>query len=185
MKASATLTFLLSVLGSFSAIHSSQSLQWAEVTNGNIPDNAVKVSGRNKSPHYPCRVSGSSQTPSYGILSGAGDGRCEYADNNQQQILSSASFDILVGDQSRVGLKWLGASGRPSEAEIRRGRAIPCHLNIGTHSDCYLGQGVYSDGICREEFGVVLPSKGFVFMKDPYTYDKVSLCGAYRFIVYN
>ena len=78
MKASATLTFLLSgkvrpavlsislrnstisVLGSFSAINSSQSLQWAEVTNGNIPDNAVKVSSRNKTPHYPCRVAASS-----------------------------------------------------------------------------------------------------------------------------
>ena len=30
-----------------------------------------------------------------------------------------------------------------------------------------------------------MPSKGFVFMEDPYTSDKVSLCGAYRFIVYN
>ena len=57
---------------------------------------------------------------------------------------------LKVGDQSRVVLKWLGASGRPTEAEIRRGKAIPCHLNIGTHSDCYFGQGVYSDGICRE-----------------------------------
>ena len=60
---------------------------------------------------------------------------------------------LQVGNQSRVGVKWLGGSGKPSEAEIRQGRAIPCHLNIGKHSDCYFGQGVYSDGICREVGG--------------------------------
>merc|ERR1711874_389489 len=165
MKESATLTFLLSVLTTFSLTHCSQSLQWVEATNGNIPANAVKVFSRNKTPHFPCRVSASSQTTSYGLLSGGGDRRCKYADRNQEHILSSSTFDILVGDQFRVGLKWLGRSGRPSEAEIREGRAIPCHLNFGTYSDCYFGQGVY--------------------MEDPYTSDKVSLCGAYRFIVYN
>ena len=90
------------------------------------------------------------QTTSYGLLSGGGERRCKYADSNQEHILSSSTIDILVGDQSRVGLKWLGRSGRPSEAEIREGRAIPCHLNFGTYSDCYFGQGVYSDGICDE-----------------------------------
>ena len=99
-----------------------------------------------------------------------------------------------------MGLKWLG--GRPSEAEIKEGGAIPCHLNTGTQSDCYFGQGVYSDGICHEvvrhrlregkgltnisfqEFGVVIPSKRRVFMDHPYLSDKVSICGVYRFIVY-
>ena len=99
-----------------------------------------------------------------------------------------------------MGLKWLGV--RPSEAEIKEGGAIPCHLNTGTQSDCYFGQGVYSDGICHEvgkievyrregetnillqEFGVIIPSKRRVFMEHPYTSDKVSICGAYRFIVY-
>ena len=98
----------------------------------------------------------------------SGDRACKYADTNQQHILSSASFDILVGfsqvtrqdnnpdlvlqvgDQSKVGFKWLGGSGRPSDAELREGRAIPCHLNMATQSDCYFGQGVYSDGICHE-----------------------------------
>ena len=49
-----------------------------------------------------------------------------------------------------MGIKWLGGSGRPSAAEIKAGGAIPCHLNMGTDSDCYFGQGVYSDGICDE-----------------------------------
>merc|ERR1711874_296554 len=182
--AAAALTLLLSVLSSFSLIHCSQSLQWQQATYGNIPSNALRVLSRNKTPHYPCRVSASSQTGghSYGLLSGAGDRACKYADTNQQQILSSSSIDILVGDQSKVRLKWLG--GRPSEAEILQGGAIPCHLNTGTQSDCYFGQGVYSDGICHEEFGVVIPSKGRVFMEHPYTTDKVSICGAFRFIVY-
>ena len=98
------------------------------------------------------------------MLSGAGDRACKYADANQQEILSSSSFDILVGlsqvevkriiqivpqvgEQSGVGFKWLGS--RPSEAEIMEGGAIPCNL-AGAQSDCYFGQGVYSDGICQE-----------------------------------
>merc|ERR1712183_112139 len=184
MKTGVTVTFLLSVLSGFSIIHCSQPLQWIQATNGKIPRNAVKVSSRNKTPHYPCRVSTSSQTGahSYGVLSG-GERACKYADTSQQTLLSSFSFEILVGDQSRVGLKWLG--GRPSEAEIIQGGAIPCHLKTGTQSDCYFGQGVYSDGICHEEFGVVIPSKRRVFMEHPYTSDKVSICGVYRFIVYN
>merc|ERR1712183_1198002 len=201
MKTGVTVTFLLSVLSGFSIIHCSQPLQWIQATNGKIPRNAVKVSSRNKTPHYPCRVSTSSQTGahSYGVLSG-GERACKYADTSQQHLLSSFSFEILVGfsevevkriiqivlqvgDQSRVGLKWLG--GRPSEAEIIQGGAIPCHLNTGTQSDCYFGQGVYSDGICHEEFGVVIPSKRRVFMEHPYTSNKVSICGVYRFIVYN
>ena len=59
-------------------------------------------------------------------------------------------FVLQVGDQSGVGVKWLGGTGRPSEAELRDGGAIPCHLNMAAQSDCYFGQGVYSDGICHE-----------------------------------
>ena len=66
-------------------------------------------------------------------------------------------YDHQVGDQSRVGLRWLGGSGRPSGAEIKAGGAIPCHLNFVTHSDCYFGQGVYSDWIC-DEVGRVISS---------------------------
>merc|ERR1711874_533128 len=106
--AAAALTLLLSVLSSFSLIHCSQSLQWQQATYGNIPSNALRVLSRNKTPHYPCRVSASSQTGghSYGVLSGAGERACKYADTNQQEILSSSSFDILVGDQSKVRLKY-------------------------------------------------------------------------------
>merc|ERR1711997_130467 len=180
MKASATLTILLSVLSSFSLIHCSQPLRWKQAANGRIPRHAVKVFSRNKTPHYPCRVSTSSQV-SYGVLSGE-EGTCKFADTDQKHILSSSSFDVLVGDQSRVALKWVGS--RPTGAEMRQSGAIPCNLNTGTSSDCYFGEGVYSDGICDEEVGVVIPSKGRVFMVDPYyTPDRVSVCGAFRFIV--
>merc|ERR1712119_87139 len=52
MKTGVTVTFLLSVLSGFSLIHCSQPLQWIQDTNGKIPRNAVKVSSRNKTPHY-------------------------------------------------------------------------------------------------------------------------------------
>ena len=114
-------------------------------------------------------------------------------------MMGKLQFDLQVGDQSRVALKWVGA--RPTGAEMRQAGAIPCDLNTGTTSDCYFGEGVYSDGICDEvgrklkyctavsfplqEVGVVIPSKGRVFMVDPYYTDRVSVCGAFRFIVYN
>ena len=77
-----------------SLLHCSQALQWKQAAAGKIPSQAVKVLSRNKTPHYPCRVSRSSEV-NYGVLSGAGV--CKFADKNQQHILSSSSFDVLVG----------------------------------------------------------------------------------------
>ena len=92
---------------------------------------------------------------------------CNYTDPQHQLIISSTSFDILVGtktrtgsrsrtillqvgDQSRVGLKWLGSPSSLTSGAMKKGGALPCHLNIRQDSDCYFGQGVYSDGICDE-----------------------------------
>ena len=92
----------------------------------------------------------------------------------------------------------MGTSIRPTAEEIKSGRAIPCHLNLDDDSDCYFGHGVYADGICDEvrksneemnqlkqylkEFGVIVPSKKKIFMKD--SSDRVSVCGFHRFLVY-
>ena len=52
--------------------------------------------------------------------------------------------DLLqVGENSSVELKWLGE-------DPVVGVAIPCHLHMEEESDCYFGQGLYSDGICDE-----------------------------------
>ena len=50
---------------------------------------------------------------------------------------------LQVGNQSRVGLEWW-------RGERVVGTAIPCHLDMTEESDCYFGQGLYSDGICDE-----------------------------------
>ena len=48
-------------------------------------------------------------------------------------------FDVLVQEQET--LDWVYVSSPPS-------RAITCDLELGGEADCFLGQGVYSDGIC-------------------------------------
>ena len=52
-------------------------------------------------------------------------------------------FDILVKEQEQESLGWeYGAA--PSHL------AVSCGLEQGGEEDCYLGQGLYSDGICEE-----------------------------------
>ena len=56
---------------------------------------------------------------------------------------SSMVFDILVKEQEEETLGWeYGAA--PSHL------AVSCGLEQGGEEDCYLGQGLYSDGICEE-----------------------------------
>ena len=50
-------------------------------------------------------------------------------------------FDVLV--QGQETLDWVYGSSPPA-------RAITCDLEQGGEADCFLGQGVYSDGICVE-----------------------------------
>ena len=101
---------------------------------------------------------------------------------------------LQVGDDSRARLKYVGS--RVTAEQFRRKGAVPCDLDLETSSDCYLGAGIYSDGICSEvmlfdvldffynvfqNLGVIVPSKGRVFMPDE---EKASVCGVYLALVY-
>ncbi len=49
----------------------------------------------------------------------------------------------------KIGWKYCTGDKKPT-------RAIPCDLNKGFgEGNCFLGRGVYGDGICSEEFGFI------------------------------
>ena len=54
---------------------------------------------------------------------------------------TSTQFDVLVRGQETIGWEY-GSAPSPS--------AVRCDLEQGGGGDCFLGQGVYSDGICEE-----------------------------------
>ena len=55
---------------------------------------------------------------------------------------------LQVGEDSRASLDYVGS--RVTAEQFRRKGAVPCDLDLETTSDCYLGAGIYSDGICSE-----------------------------------
>ena len=56
--------------------------------------------------------------------------------------MTSTQFDVLVkGQEENLGWEWGSA---PSD------KAVKCDLEDSEGGDCFLGQGVYSDGICEE-----------------------------------
>ena len=55
--------------------------------------------------------------------------------------MTSSKFDVLVKEKDTLGWEWGSA---PS------GKAVRCDLEESEGGDCFLGQGVYSDGICEE-----------------------------------
>merc|ERR1712179_889125 len=59
-------------------------------------------------------------------------------------------------------------------------QAVTCSLQVGTEADCYLGQGVYSDGICVEALGYIRPSERNIYMT---AHGKVETCPAYLFLI--
>ena len=102
-----------------------------------------------------------------------------------------------AGDDARASLAYVGS--RVTAEQFRRKGGVPCDLDMEAASDCYLGAGIYSDGICSEvmssvsfssfhgvhyiqNLGVIVPSKGRVFMPDE---EKASVCGVYLALVYN
>ena len=55
---------------------------------------------------------------------------------------------LQVGEDSRASLDYVGS--RLTSQQFKRKGAVPCDLDMKTTSDCYLGAGIYSDGICSE-----------------------------------
>ena len=51
-------------------------------------------------------------------------------------------------------------------------------------SDCYFGAGIYSDGLCEEDLGTIVPSKNRVLMPSEEG-SKPAACGVYLAVVYS
>ena len=67
--------------------------------------------------------------------------------------------------------------------DLKRYNAFPCNLDFNNTSDCYLGAGVHSDGICEEDLGVIVPSRRMVLMPSGKSGGKLSVCGVYVALV--
>merc|ERR1712098_864697 len=87
------------------------------------------------------------------------------------KVGTADDYHILVSEHET--LDWVYGT-QPSS------RAVSCDLEVGQGADCYLGQGVYSDGICVEALGFIKPSERNIFMTG---YGKVETCPAYMFLV--
>merc|ERR1711890_213307 len=77
-------------------------------------------------------------------------------------------------------------AGKTYCATLKKG-AVSCDLKVfsgdaSEDSDCYLGQSVYSDGICHEDLGYITPSHSEITMADRNGLE-VNTCFAYLFLV--
>merc|ERR1712119_233373 len=172
MKQFAIIAALFSIVNCLCINNCNQPLRWA-------PLNETLKESDNVGEYF-CRVPQAGGAR-YGVLNGISK-NCDYVSADYGNVISSAIFDVMLGDQSRLEFKWLGASIRPTREEMKAARAVPCHLYMDQDSDCYFGHGVYADGICDEELGVIVPSKRKIFMKD--LSSRVSVCAFHRFLVY-
>merc|ERR1712098_468258 len=138
-------------------------------TVGKIPALAAKVYPNARTPHYFCRVKLESGSASYGQLTDA-EPACVYPGDGDK-VGTADDYHILVSEHDT--LYWVYGT-QPSS------KAVSCDLEVGQGADCYLGQGVYSDGICVEALGFIKPSERNIFMTG---YGKVETCPAYMFLV--
>ena len=126
----------------------------------------------------------------YGFLT-TGQTQCKFADLETNKVQTSGNynpssyltsqFDVLTGDESRVALRWIG--NRQTANDLKNKNVFPCNLDFSKTSDCYLGAGVYSDGICEEDLGVIVPSRRRVLMPSGKSGGKLSVCGVYVALV--
>ena len=80
-----------------------------------------------------------------------------------------------------MALRWVGS--RQTADDLKNKNVVPCNLDFNDTSDCYLGAGVYSDGICEEDLGVIVPSRRRVLMPSRQSGGKLSVCGVYVALV--
>ena len=74
---------------------------------------------------------------------------CSFPGYKKEKAATSKEFEIMVGNAEQ--LDWKYGTSPPNHA-------VNCDLEQGGSGDCFLGQGVYSDGIC-EEVGIILETK--------------------------
>ena len=80
-----------------------------------------------------------------------------------------------------MALRWVGS--RQTADDLKNKNVVSCNLDFNNTSDCYLGAGVYSDGICEEDLGVIVPSRRRVLMPSRQPGGKLSVCGVYVALV--
>ena len=76
---------------------------------------------------------------SYGQLTDSSP-ECVYPEDDSKVGIAD-EYDILVTEED--SLDWVYGTHPTTQA-------VTCSLQVGAEADCYLGQGVYSDGICVE-----------------------------------
>ena len=80
-----------------------------------------------------------------------------------------------------MALRWVGS--RQTADDLKNKNVVSCNLDFNNTSDCYLGAAVYSDGICEEDLGVIVPSRRRVLMPSEKSGGKLSVCGVYVALV--
>jgi len=150
-------------------IHGTSALKWVKTTGAELPVGSAKVYPNTKTPHYFCRVQLESGGMSYGQLTDSSPD-CVYPDNDNK-VGTAEEYDILVTEED--SLDWVYGTHPTTQA-------VTCSLEVGTEADCYLGQGVYSDGICVEALGYIRPSERNIYMT---AHGKVETCPAYLFLI--
>lgn len=130
-----------------------QSLQWVDIelqanaAESDLPNNVAVVYPNTNQKHYFCRVKNqNSNTQEFIVGHMKGVSGCKYPNAGQSE--TSQVFQILVEESDDIlDWKYIGR-GKPHS------QAVPCDL-ITSGGDCYLGQSVYSDGICIEQVGFI------------------------------
>jgi len=159
-------------------VSETNSLSWKEAEAGQLPPNAAKFHPNTNKPHYFCRVVLESGSLSYGQLTDTSP-NCTYPEG--RKAMTSSQFDVLVrGQEEKLSWEWGTA---PSD------KAVRCDLEESSNyfqesevGDCFLGQGVYSDGICEEALGYIRPSLRNIYMT---AYGRVESCPFYLFLTQN
>merc|ERR1712055_204930 len=154
-----------------------KALSWENAgLKGELPSGAAVVHPNTLKDYYFCRVEVKPNSFSVGHL-GADDTTCVYPGDGIAE--SSDKFQVLVrASNDNLGWKY---SRTPVEG------AVDCSLQeiLGNskESDCYLGQSVFSDGICVEDLGYIAASEGRIYMAD--RSDTINTCPFYLFLIYN
>eukprot|EP00092_Neocalanus_flemingeri_P034278 GFUD01037275.1.p1 GENE.GFUD01037275.1~~GFUD01037275.1.p1 ORF type:complete len:168 (+),score=40.68 GFUD01037275.1:38-541(+) len=164
MYTSITSSVIVITLAIISGVHS---LSWEKAEAGKLPPKAAKLYPNTRKPHYFCRVVLESGSLSYGQLTDTSPS-CTYPAG--RKALTSTKFDILVRGEETLDWEY----GRTPSS-----KAVRCDLEEGEGGDCFLGQGVYSDGICEEALGYIRPSLRNIYMT---AYGRVESCPLYLFL---
>jgi len=159
-------------------INGNQKLEWKQFGGNGFAVDAIRLYPYSSQVHYFCRVSKDGNI-NYGYIRGD-QLICKYSDTSNI-VQTATNFDILHGDNSRARLKYVGV--RQSAEDLKNKKVVSCNLDDKNASDCYFGAGVYSDGICEEDPGIIVPSKNRIYMPDDQG-KKPSVCGVYTALVY-